>query len=1550
MATKFRVYDGEQIVFYSTDLTKSATLFLNTSDQLEIGGTVAGSGDSGNGGFKTPSIELLTSITGAGTWSAAIIAANKGGTGFGAYVVGDILYADTTSTLAKLAGGTGNEGASLVINASGLPVYSNSLGKVGQTTTMAGNLAVTGTLTVSGTTTTINTTTLLVSDNIITLNQDVTGTPTENSGIEIERGTSTNAMLQWNETTDAWEIDKAGTAGTLEQIVTLTSSQLLTNKTYSSSATATGLTLTPLATGFSVAGGTTSKTATHTATQTFTGTDNTQLSLAGNFTTSGAYALTLTQTGATNVTLPTSGTLYGTASSSITSAQLLASLSDETGTGVAVFATSPTLVTPILGVATGTSLALGGATIGTNALAVTGTSLFTGDVAIATTKAISNTYTSGVLGVGYKLSHNVDISSESYLEIDNILVRNTLRTHIFQKDVVKVTNGYLYVSDSIVITAFTGTTGAGTVTAVDEKSAIFTSFPVSIWFKDWNPTTGTITSVKFTVDSLASATGGVHVYNVTATNGTTLADLVIGGAAVRTSGGAILMDASSANSPFMDVLSGGSTYVRTGYLLGMGLAGYGIWGSTDGTNGSFYISSNGVAKIAGWSFTTTTLSSTGIALESNATAASANIRLGSATAFATGSGIWMDGSGQFRAGTIAASVLTGGYSWDLTTFKVRANSLDIITATAAAATVAGWSANAASLWSGNADIANAAVSAVLTQNTTKANAKIAVGGGAASANTITVGGTVVGTILTGDGQFQAYATASNYISMSTTALTIKATTFDLVAGTTLGVNNTRIALGATMPTGVSTGTGIYMDSSGIYGMASSVQKFALSATTGTITATGADVSGTINASAGNFTSTVTVGNGATTGSIVVGTHASDKITLYATNTGATTYIGIGSGGYGNASQSFWADGSGRMSLKDKFLWTGAALTVNGTIQATAGYFGNSNNVIDSTGLTISDAGPVARVYVTNNTSWRPPTVGAEKVSNTSFETGITGWTGGAQSSAGDGNGSTYCLQITTDATTSNTEITTPTADTYYELSFDARQKNYYGSVTVKFYKSVNDTDYTGATVTSQLIYLSSAYTSYKIPYLNQTNTYKIKIEFLTTNASVTYPFQVDNVSFKEHTYFTELNSKGLYVYVTPSNYIKLGRDVIDIKTSTMTVNSLTISSDLTVNGSLTVNGNQTIIGSTTVAAPIQILNSGALLSSGYSGIEIDNAVAVTGTGPVFLYDVSASRWKFGVRASGNNGAQTAFTFDTGNLGTVITDISTDTLTNKRLTSPKLNEDVAVTTTATKLNYITSATGTTGTASTNIVFSTSPTLVTPNLGTPSTLVVTNASGTASININGTVGATTANTGVFTTATVNTGLVPDANDGAYLGTTALGFSDLFLATGGVINWANGEVTLTGGGNLLTLAGGDLALGANNLTLTGSIAATGSRVTKGWFTDLESTNALTIGGVKISDTIRIEEALSTGGLAQDTAHQVPGGVAYNAWVGSGAGTTFQTSRTMQVFIDGRLQRPGATYDYVECNNLGTAVAQYASTTYIKFTYDLAEGTNITYIITAV
>ena len=70
--------------------------------------------------------------------------------------------------------------------------------------------------------------------------------------------------------------------------------------------------------------------------------------------------------------------------------------------------------------------------------------------------------------------------------------------------------------------------------------------------------------------------------------------------------------------------------------------------------------------------------------------------------------------------------------------------------------------------------------------------------------------------------------------------------------------------------------------------------------------------------------------------------------------------------------------------------------------------------------------------------------------------------------------------------------------------------------------------------------------------------------------------------------------------------------------------------------------------------------------------------------------------------------------------------------------------------------------TTSTGSGDNVLSNSPNLTAPALGTPISGTVTNLTGTASININGTVGATTANTGSFTTlaATGNTSLATTA----------------------------------------------------------------------------------------------------------------------------------------------------------------------------------------------
>lgn len=74
------------------------------------------------------------------------------------------------------------------------------------------------------------------------------------------------------------------------------------------------------------------------------------------------------------------------------------------------------------------------------------------------------------------------------------------------------------------------------------------------------------------------------------------------------------------------------------------------------------------------------------------------------------------------------------------------------------------------------------------------------------------------------------------------------------------------------------------------------------------------------------------------------------------------------------------------------------------------------------------------------------------------------------------------------------------------------------------------------------------------------------------------------------------------------------------------------------------------------------------------------------------------------------------------------------------------------------------------------------------------------------------------------------VPTASDGAALGTTALMWSDLFVASGAVLNFNNGDVTITHAANTLTFAGADTAVqfaspidAQNSLALSGDITPT-------------------------------------------------------------------------------------------------------------------------------
>lgn len=91
------------------------------------------------------------------------------------------------------------------------------------------NVIIPGTLTVQGATTTVSSNEVNIGDNIIVLNSDETGSPSQSAGIEIERGSAANKQFLWNEASDYWDVGSEqlrstggflGNASTASQLAT----------------------------------------------------------------------------------------------------------------------------------------------------------------------------------------------------------------------------------------------------------------------------------------------------------------------------------------------------------------------------------------------------------------------------------------------------------------------------------------------------------------------------------------------------------------------------------------------------------------------------------------------------------------------------------------------------------------------------------------------------------------------------------------------------------------------------------------------------------------------------------------------------------------------------------------------------------------------------------------------------------------------------------------------------------------------------------------------------------------------------------------------------------------------------------------------------------------------------------------------------------------------------------------------------------------------------------------------------------------------------------
>lgn len=132
---------------------------------------------------------IQVSVSDAGDGNANIVFNTTGAAVADAYAQANAGYAQANAARDQANSAYGE--ANLKLNISG--------------GTITGSLVVQGNLEILGNSTTLNVETLAVEDNEIILNSNVTGGPALDAFITINRGSSTNAVLKWDEAADQWK-------------------------------------------------------------------------------------------------------------------------------------------------------------------------------------------------------------------------------------------------------------------------------------------------------------------------------------------------------------------------------------------------------------------------------------------------------------------------------------------------------------------------------------------------------------------------------------------------------------------------------------------------------------------------------------------------------------------------------------------------------------------------------------------------------------------------------------------------------------------------------------------------------------------------------------------------------------------------------------------------------------------------------------------------------------------------------------------------------------------------------------------------------------------------------------------------------------------------------------------------------------------------------------------------------------------------------------------------------------------------------------------------
>ena len=190
-----------------------------------------------------------------------------------------------------------------------------------------------------------------------------------------------------------------------------------------------------------------------------------------------------------------------------------------------------------------------------------------------------------------------------------------------------------------------------------------------------------------------------------------------------------------------------------------------------------------------------------------------------------------------------------------------------------------------------------------------------------------------------------------------------------------------------------------------------------------------------------------------------------------------------------------------------------------------------------------------------------------------------------------------------------------------------------------------------------------------------------------------------------------------------------------------------------------------------------------------------------------------------------------------------------------------------------------------------------------LGTPSSGTVTNLTGTASININGTVGATTQNTGAFTTVTANASTSGTSTTGAFSYGT-LSYTDvnhILTMQSSQNSYVQMEIQNTNTG---TAASSDVIVSNNNTTATTYYGDFGMN-SSGW-TGTPGTNSF-----NSPNTVYLTATTADLAIGTTTANAIRFAVGGGADVMQVNGTTgitsFPTTSAITLPVGTTAQRPG-------------------------------------------